>query len=57
MLYIEIRIKSTKIKTQVATTNVDPLDWTHLGRLGEVIGNAQAYGEEEADLKEDSAWW
>ena len=39
--------------------NVKPgwVQSTHLGRLGEVIGSAQAYGEEEADLKEASAWW
>ena len=29
---------------------------THLVRFGEVIGSEQAYGEEEADLKEASAW-
>ena len=28
---------------------------TNLGRFGEVIGSGQAYGEEEADLKEASA--
>ena len=38
----------------------DLKDWvevTNLGRFGEVIGSGQAYGEEEADLKEASAWW
>ena len=36
----------------------DLKDWvevTNLGRFGEVIGSGQAYGEEEADLKEASA--
>ena len=41
---MEIRPRKAKIQT-------------HLERLGEVIGSAQAYGEEEADLKEASAWW
>ena len=47
-------VKVTQIGRQ-SETRFDTI--THLERLGEVIGRAQAYEEEEADLKEASAWW
>ena len=51
MVYLKNEIKT------IVNLKADWIQWTHLGRLGEVIGSAQAYGEEEADLKEASAWW
>ena len=46
-----------KTDKQVVATKAQAVQSTHLVRFGEVIGSEQAYGEEEADLKEASAWW
>ena len=44
-----------KRNKQVVATKAQAVQSTHLVRFGEVIGS-EAYGEEEADLKEASAW-